>query len=158
VQARLQDFAMRLSAQGVDAQQWLDASGTSAEQLMEEMREAAVQAIKVDLALRAIAESESLSASDEDVDDEVAAIARTIEGDAAELHEELEQNGQMPAVRSDVRKRKALDWVLERVQITDDDGNPVERDALELPESDDESEDEPEADDEPEEKDEGEQA
>jgi trigger factor len=158
VQARLQDFAMRLSAQGVDAQQWLDASGTSAEQLMEEMREAAVQAIKVDLALRAIADSESLSASDEDVDDEVAAIARTIEGDAAELREELEQNGQMPAVRSDVRKRKALDWVLERVQITDDDGNPVERDALELPESDDESEDEPEADDEPEEKDEGEQA
>jgi hypothetical protein len=36
----------------------------------------------------------------------------------------------MQAVRSDVRKGKALDWLLDHVEVKDTDGNPVDRDAL----------------------------
>ena len=37
----------------------------------------------------------------------------------------------MPAVRSDLRKRKALEWLIEHVEIVDEDGNPIDRAALE---------------------------
>jgi len=39
----------------------------------------------------------------------------------------------MSAVRSDIRKRKALDWLVEHVELVDEQGNEIERAALELP-------------------------
>jgi hypothetical protein len=36
----------------------------------------------------------------------------------------------MPAVRSDIRKAKALGWLMEHVEIVDEEGSPIDRDAL----------------------------
>jgi hypothetical protein len=33
-------------------------------------------------------------------------------------------------VRSDLRKRKALEWLIEHVEIVDEQGNPIDRSAL----------------------------
>ncbi len=57
VQQRLQDLGMRLSAQGVTAEQYLEATGQTQQQLGDELRELAAQAVQVDLALRAVADS-----------------------------------------------------------------------------------------------------
>ncbi len=43
------------------------------------------------------------------------------------MRTQLERNDQMSAVRSDLDKRKALDWLLEHVEIVDPDGNPIDR-------------------------------
>ena len=48
----------------------------------------------------------------------------------------------MPAVRSDVKKRKAFEWLVEQVEIVDEDGNTIDRASLELPDEADESADE----------------
>ena len=45
----------------------------------------------------------------------------------------LEEGDQFPAVRSDLRKRKALDWLVEHVEIVDEDGTPIDRADLERP-------------------------
>ena len=84
---------------------------------------AAEQAIKVDLALRAVAEAEGLEANDEDLDKHFAELARQYGMAAEEIRHNFEHAGQMLAVRSEIRKGKALDWVLERVAIVDEDGN-----------------------------------
>ena len=63
------------------------------------------------------------------------------------MRREFERGGQLAAVRSDVRKRKALDWLLERVEIVDEDGQPIDRAELEIRPAPDESQDDSDDDD-----------
>ena len=146
---RLQDLAMRLQAQGMDFDAYMAASGQDQEGMVAELRDAAVMATKADLALRGIAEAEGLDATEEDLDEELEKLAERVEQTPAEVRLALEEGDQIPAVRSDLRKRKALDWLVEHVQIVDEDGSPVDRADLEAPEieePDDEAEDEVAAD------------
>jgi trigger factor len=133
LQQRLQDFALRLNAQGVSPEQYFEATGQSQQALIDELRELAVQGVKADLALRAVADAESIEATDEDVDEEIERLAQRLEQKAVKLRQDLERADQIPAVRSDIRKRKALDWLAEHVELVDEQGEPIERAALELP-------------------------
>jgi trigger factor len=136
VSARIQNFAMRLRQQNIELGRYLELTGTTTEQLVEQHREPSLQAIKVDLALRAVAEAEGLEATAEDIDKHFDELARQYGVPAEQIRENFDRAGQLPAVRSEIRKGKALDWVLERVSLVDEDGNPVERSALELPTTD----------------------
>jgi trigger factor len=133
MQQRLQEFALRLNAQGVSPEQYFQATGQTQEQLVDELRELALQGVKADLALRAVAEAEGVDTSDDDVDTELEALAQRLNEKPAKVRQQLERADQMSAVRSDIRKRKALDWLVEHVELVDEQGNPVERAALELP-------------------------
>jgi trigger factor len=133
LQQRLQDFALRLNAQGVSPEQYFEATGQSQASLVEELRELAVQGVKADLALRAVADAESLEATDDDVNEEIEQLAQRLEQKPAKLRQDLERADQISAVRSDIRKRKALDWLVEHVELVDEQGEPIERAALELP-------------------------
>ena len=39
----------------------------------------------------------------------------------------------MPAVRSDVKKAKALEWLVEHVEVVDEEGHPIDRADLQPP-------------------------
>ncbi len=140
VQHRLQDLAMRLQAQGMGIEQWLAASGKQPDELTAELRGAASEAVKVDLALRAVADAEKIETDDDDLEAEIAQVAERVGETPARVSAQFERGGQLPAVRSDIRKRKALDWLLERVEIVDQDGHPLDRSELEI--TTDESDDE----------------
>jgi trigger factor len=132
-QNRLQDLALRLSAQGVDPQAWLAAQqAEGADGLNAELREAATTSAKVDLALRAVADAETIEASDDEVDAEILQMAERLSQKPDRLRAEFERGGRLPAVRSDIRKRKALDWLLEHVEIVDQDGQPLARADLDI--------------------------
>jgi trigger factor len=131
---RLQDLLMRLQAQGVDFEGYLAGTGQDQESVVGELREAAVMAARADLALRAVAEAEGLEVTEEDLTEELEKLAQRVDQTAAEVRLALEEGDQLPAVRSDLRKRKALDWLVEHVQIVDEDGTPIDRADLEVPE------------------------
>jgi len=137
---RLNDLALRLQAQGLDLEQWLAGTGRSQEDLLGELRETATTAAKVDLALRAVAEAEAIEATDDDLDDEVESAAERLNVDAKKVRADLERADQVQAIRSDIKKRKALDRLVESVEIVDDHGNPIDRADLEIENA---SEDEP---------------
>jgi trigger factor len=139
VQHRAQDFALRLQAQGLTPEQWFAMSGTDSDQLTDELKQAADTAVRVDLALRAVADAESLEASEDDLDEEIAQVAERVDQKPAKVRAEFERGGQLAAVRSDIRKRKALDWLLERVEIVDPLGQPIDRADLEITANDAES-------------------
>jgi trigger factor len=132
MQHRAQDLALRLQAQGLDPEQWLAASGTSNEEFTAELKEAAQTAVRVDLALRAVADAEAIECSDDDLEDELVSVAERVGEKVERVRREFERGGQLAAVRSDVRKRKALDWLLEQVEIVDEDGQPIDRADLEI--------------------------
>ncbi|HET6951009.1 MAG TPA: trigger factor [Acidimicrobiales bacterium] len=129
---RAQELAMRLQAQGITAEQWLAVTGKSSEDLTTELREGAETSAKVDLALRAVAEAEQIECDDDDLDAELREVAERVGETPAKVRAEFERGGQLAAVRSDVRKRKALDWLLERVEIVDEDGRAIDRADLEI--------------------------
>jgi trigger factor len=147
MQHRAQDLALRLQAQGVDPEQWLAASGTTNEQFTAELKEAAQTSVKVDLALRAVADAEDIECTDDDLEEELTSVAERVGEKVEKVRREFERGGQLAAVRSDVRKRKALDWLLERVEIVDEDGQPIDRTELEIRPAPDESEDDESHDD-----------
>jgi trigger factor len=148
MQNRLQDLAMRLDAQGIGLDQYLATSGQDQEAFVAELRETAAQGVKVDLALRAVAEAEGIEVSDEDLEAEFEAVAARVGQKVNQVRKQLERNGQVPAVRSDLRTRKALEWLTESVELVDEGGKTIDRAALEVeadPTPDDEAEPESES-------------
>jgi len=133
---RAQDLAMRLQAQGIGLEQYLQITGTTPEMFREQLREQAELSARVDLALRAVIVAESVEVSDEDLDHELMHLAAQVDQPLADVKEQLEQSGRLQAVRSDMRVRAALDWVIERAEIVDEDGNSIDRELLKQPEHD----------------------
>ncbi len=133
VDNRAQDMAMRLQAQGMDLQTFLQITGQTQEDLLEELRGAAANSAKLDLALRSIADAEGIEVTDEEIDTELMQVATQIERTLDEVRDDFKDAGRFPALRSDLRKGKALDWVGERANLVDEDGQQVSPDALELP-------------------------
>jgi trigger factor len=131
VERRVQDLGRRLEGQGATIAEYLEASGESPEQFVASLREGSVPAVKADLALRAVAEAEQLEPTDQDIDEEIDRLAASYKVKPNELRRSLERADQMPAVRSDWKKSKALDWLVKNVEIVDSDGQPIDRALLE---------------------------
>ena len=127
MQRRLHELSHRLTAQGADLAQYLQATGQSAEEFQANLQEAALSAVKADLALRGVADAEELEASDEEVDAEIERIAQATGQKPAAVRKQLDRNDQLPAVRSDIRKGKALTWLTEHVEIADEEGKIIDR-------------------------------
>lgn len=142
VQRRLEDLAHRLQHQGATIEQYLEATGTSAQDLLSQLREQATSAVKADLAIRAVIKAEAIEADDDEVDAEIDRLAARMDEDAGKLRDQLERAGQLSAVRSDVTRGKALEWLAERAEVVDPDGNVIDRSALEPPQVADETADE----------------
>jgi trigger factor len=127
---RIHDLNHRLESQGMTLGQFLGATGRNEEEFLAELRAGALQSVKVDLALRALVDEESIEVSDEELDEELAAMGERLEMGTDEVREQLERAGRLPAVRSDRRKAKAMRWLVDNVELVDEDGKPVSRDDL----------------------------
>jgi len=127
MQNRLEDLGMRLQAQGIGIEQYLAQTGQDQEAFVAELRESAAQGVQVDLALRAVALAEGLEVDDEELEAEYEAVAERVGQKASQVRKQLERNGQVAAVRSDLRTRKALEWLTEHVELVDEGGNTIDR-------------------------------
>jgi trigger factor len=123
----LEALTRRLEARKVDLDEHLEATGSSEEDLVAALRQESVHTVKADLALRALAAAEGLEAGDADIEAELERLAGRLEVDPARLRRQLEEQDAMATVRSDVQKAKALEWLLEHVELVDDAGQPVDR-------------------------------
>ncbi len=130
MERRLHDLAHRLESQGATIQQYLEATGQGQEQLVGDLRATAVDSVKADLALRALAEAEQLEVTEDDLESEIQGLSERMQQSPESLREQLERADQMPAVRSDIRKAKALEWLMEHVEIVDEEGNAIAREDL----------------------------
>jgi trigger factor len=130
VNERLHDLQHRLEAQKLGLGEYLQATGRTPDDLLGAVRVDAQRAVKADLALRALAEAEQLTVSDDDLDAEMVSMAQRMETSAAELRRQLDTAGRTGAVRSELRKGKALQWLQDHVELFDEEGNPMSRDDL----------------------------
>jgi len=130
VRERLHDLGHRLDQRHISLEQFLAASGRDRAGLLAELQAEAARAVRADLALRALADAENMEVSDEELDAAVADMAQQAGTTGADLRRRLDRAGRLPAVRSDQRKAKALEWLLDHVALVDEEGKPVDRDDL----------------------------
>jgi trigger factor len=127
---RIHDLNHRLEGQGMSLGQFLGVTGRSELEFMEGLRNDSLQSVKADLALRALVEAEAIEITDEELDEELAAMGSRLEMDADQVRSQLEQAGRLSAVRSDRRKAKAMRWLTDSVELVDENGMSVSRDDL----------------------------
>ncbi len=125
---RTQDLAQRLMAQGIDPRSYL--ASQDPEALTRELQEVSARAVVADLALRGLCEAESVEVTDEDLDAELAALAERAGQSPERVRREIERSGQLPALRSSLRKAKALTWLVEHVELVDEEGKAISREEL----------------------------
>ena len=137
---RIHDLNHRLEGQGMSLGQFLGVTGRSEEEFLEELRAGALQSVKADLALRALVEAEAIEITDEELAEELAAMGTRLDMDADQVRDQLERAGRLSAVRSDRRKAKAMRWLMDSVELVDENGTPVSRDDLKVNQGEEDSE------------------
>ncbi len=89
---RAEDTVMRLQAQGLSLEQFLAATGQDQAEFVESLKGAATKAVKVDLALRAVAEAEQLSVEPDELAEEYERIAQRVGQKPAQVQRAYERN------------------------------------------------------------------
>ena len=130
LQDRVQNTVQRLQAQGIAIDDWLAAMGQDSAGFVESLKADSVKAVKVDLALRAVATAENLDANDDDLDAEFARIAVRVRQKPAQVRKAYERNDAVTDLVAQLRKSKALDWLLHNVELVDAAGNELDRDLV----------------------------
>lgn len=141
MQHRLENIAYQLQGRGIGLEDYIRFTGSDPESFTAELKVAAEEAVRVDLALRAVVAAEGLEVGDDELDEELARMIVGSDLDLDEARRQLEDAGQLTAVRSEVSRRKALEWLVEHSEVVDPDGNPVAEELLRLPEDDHEGHD-----------------
>jgi len=139
--ARLESLAGDLSGRGYELDDYLASIGQSRQEFETGLRISADRSVKLDLALRAVAAAEGLEADSDAVDAElqrvVLATSNGADLDAAveaeRLREALASSGRLSDMRSQISKRTALEWITERVELVDPDGEIIDPELLSLP-------------------------
>jgi trigger factor len=104
----------RLRRQGVDPDgiQW------DYTKIVSELRPGAEKAVRRALLLEAIADKESLVATEADVDAEVERFAKASQRPSAAVRRMMEKSGDLEALRHGLRERKTLDLLIEHTRVT----------------------------------------
>jgi trigger factor len=103
----IRDMEQRLASMGMTMEGYLSASGQTAEQLRGSFGESGRRAAKQELVLEAVARLEGLAATDDELDREIARMAKLYGQTPSSLKGILEKNGRIEAMRDAIALAKA---------------------------------------------------
>ncbi|MBB6729281.1 trigger factor [Cohnella zeiphila] len=110
----LRDFENRLSSQGMNLELYYQFSGQNEEALKDQMRADAEKRVRNNLVLEAVAQAENLEVTDEDLDEELANLAKIYNRKADELRAIFTSNGYLSTLTADLKVRKAVKFIVEQ--------------------------------------------
>jgi trigger factor len=127
MQAQVNEIHRRLERVQGTIGTYLEMTGESEDQFYGRLYLLSMREVKVDLALRTIADQEAFDASPEEVTAEIEKVASQAGLAKDHVEADLVRSGRMPALRSQIRKDKAFRWLMEHVELVDEEGEIVER-------------------------------
>ncbi len=111
----INQFAQQMAQQGLSMDQYLQFSGTTVDQLKEQVRPDAETRIKNDLVLDAIAKAENIVITDEDVDAEIEKMASMYQMEADQLRSYMGED-EKENMKLDLASQKALQFVTDNMK------------------------------------------
>ena len=130
LQARVQNTLQQFQSQGIALDQWLSATGQDADSFIAGMKTQSEKAVKVDLALRAVASSEGIEVTDADLEAEFEQIGVRVGEKTAKVRRAYEQNDAVTDLVAQMRKSQALEWLLHNVTFVDQNGEVLSTDTV----------------------------
>ena len=115
VRQMAEDFARRISAQGISIEQYFQYTGLTADKLLEQMKPQAVKRIQSRLVLEAVAEKENFEVTEDDLNKEIEDMATAYSMDV-EMLKELLTDADKENMKKDVQVKKAVEFVTEQAK------------------------------------------
>ena len=123
---RVQRMTQQVTEAGMDLETFLAESGQTEEQLRNDARTGAEQAVRAQLVLDAIGVKEELGVNEAELTDQVVRRAQRAGLSPDELAQRLVRQGQLPALMAEIVRGKALALILENAVVTDTNGERVD--------------------------------
>ena len=108
----LDQFAQRISMQGMQLEQYMQMTGTNRETLLEQLKPQAETKIKSRLCMEAVAKAENIAASEEDYEEEMKVMADAYQIEVDKVKEMLGEK-EKKSIMEDLAVRKAIAFVAE---------------------------------------------
>ena len=112
VQNIINDFATRISQQGLSMEQYMQFSGATIDSLKEQVRPDAIERIQSSLVLEEIAKAENIEITDEKLDEEIAKMAEAYKMEVEKLKEFMGEN-EKKQMKEDLAVQEAVTFLVE---------------------------------------------
>ena len=114
-QQMVEEFAQNIAMQGISFDQYMQFTGTTVDQLTEQVKPQAEARVQSSLVLEAIVKAEKIEASDEEFDEEIKRMAERYQMEADKVNELLSDDDKKN-IRADICARKAVKLVVEKAK------------------------------------------
>src|SRR5256714_8741049 len=120
---RLQRLEEQLRAAGLALDQYLTSQNLTEEQIEADLRGQADRNVRAQLILEEGGRPEGFQVSQEELREEVRYHAETLRTDPDQLAKELGERGRLMALAGDIIRRKALNLLVEKAEVKDEDSS-----------------------------------
>ena len=111
VRRMVDDFARRMSSQGISMEQYMQFTGLTVDQMLDQMKPEAVKRIQNSLVLDAIVKAENIEISEEAVEAEMAKMAETYKMELDKI-KEIMGDAEKEQMKSDLAVQAAVDMLV----------------------------------------------
>ena len=112
VETMIDEFAQRITQQGLSFEQYMQFTGMTRQQFMDQVKPQVMKHIQSRLILEAVAAAENITASEEEIEEELRKMSEAYKMDPEKVEEMLGEDGR-EQVSEDICVRKAVDFVVE---------------------------------------------
>ena len=116
IKGRVAEMENQLKSQGMNLEMYLQMSGSTMEQLNDQIKPMAIEKIKLDLILDEIAKIEKIELSDEELETKLAEVASMYKMDSDKLKEELTKANNLENFKMNLKTDATLQKTVEFIQ------------------------------------------
>jgi trigger factor len=114
-----EEFFDGLLKRDVSPEQYFEATGMTEDELRIDVGHQGASFVREELALEALCRAHGLEVTDEDVTEELQRIGESAERTPEDVRERLLGSGMMPVMRLSLMHRKAVQWLMDNVEVVD---------------------------------------
>ena len=111
----INELSLQLQTRGMTFESYLQYTGYDMDHLRESYKEAAEKDVRDDLMLEAVAKQENIEVDPKEVEYEIAVMAATYRVTPKQIVKILKENRQLSAISSNVRRRKAMQFIIDNM-------------------------------------------
>lgn len=115
IESMIEDFAQRITQQGLSFEQYMQFSGLTMDKLKDQIKPDALNRIKSSLVLEQIVAEENIEASEEDLNAEIDKMAEAYRMTADKI-KEMMGDAEKKSMKKDIAMQKAVEFVMDNVK------------------------------------------
>jgi len=117
VKHRMEHVEQDLASAGITLEQYAEQTGTTELEVRSDIRDQAAMSVKAELLLEEVVRTADIKVDDDDLGREIAYLSAQSNTEPGELAKQLASSGRLRGVVADIMRRKALDYVVEQVNV-----------------------------------------